>query len=414
MAQSSPDFLRTVCGFADFGVLTAQGQLSFTAGSTADPAEGALMETLETQSRDFLRAYLRQPDMPGWRLALIHKSPNPDPRDPITLCFETEVIRQLYRVTDRVTGALTGFQQKNRHKGICHGIALLLSQYPDIAPETPLYCPILFDRHTTLGHYAEMLEQTAAPEHVDTPVLEVLNLAAPLALNQRDNPAILVLRKRLERSLPMQDAHGAPDFSILDSLLLQQAPESTANAEYYGVDKRSDRDVTLSAQDMRQIHLTSHHEPVEHWLEHPHRTVSAARLQQFTHFRDLDPTRLAMLVARSFVYTAAPGSTLLERGMTDRWNMYLLEGNVLLTAADGAGFVVEGGSAKAGNPIAFLKPRKYAVATLTKVSFLWIHDVLLRVLCVGTRREKDPEAAAHTETERNPGSDGPSDAPGKR
>ncbi len=344
---------------------------------------------------------------------MIHESPNPGPWDPITLCFETDVIRQLYRVTDRVTGNLTGFQQKNRHKDVCHGIALLLSQHPDIAPEAPLYCPILFDRHTTLGHYSEMLGQTVSAENVDTPVLEVLNLAAPLAINQREDPAILALRKRLERSLPAQDAHSAPDFSILESLLQSQSPESAGNAEYYGVDKRSDRDVTLSAMDIRQIHLTHHHEPVERWLEFPHKTVSAARLQEFSHFRDLDPARLGVLVAHSFVYTAAPGSTLLECGMTDPWNMYLLEGNVLLTADDGAGFVVEGGGAKASSPIAFLKPRKYAVAALTKVSFLWIHDVLLRVLCDGTRPNANPAAAVHTGTGSKPGSGGPTDVSGK-
>ena len=100
------------------------------------------------------------------------------------------------------------------------------------------------------------------------------------------------------------------------------------------------------------------------------RAVGAARLQEFVHFRDLDPTRLRVLATRSFVYTIAPGSTLLDLGRADPQTMYLLEGTVFLTAADDAGHPVEGGSARASHPVVFLKPHKYTVTTPTKVSFL--------------------------------------------
>ncbi len=66
--------------------------------------------------------------------------------------------------------------------------------------------------------------------------------------------------------------------------------------------------------------------------------------------------------------------------MTDQWNMYLLEGTLMLTAEDGQAATVVGGSPQAAAPIAFLKPRKYKVASLTKVSFLWVHDLVLRTV----------------------------------
>ncbi|MDA8362846.1 MAG: hypothetical protein M0Z84_03275 [Gammaproteobacteria bacterium] len=379
MAHSAPDLLKTLCGCAGFALLTAQGELVFPGGDAADTLTG----TLGPRSRDFLRAYLRQPDLPGWRIALIHESSGPQAPDPVVLCLEAEVVRQLYPVGARATGNLTTFQQKHRCHGLWPGLALLLSQLLNIEPATPLYCPVLFDRHTFLASYPEAPGAPAAAGPVDVPVIEVLNLAAPLAVRQRGDPLILALRARLQHSLPAPDGRDTPDFTILDGLLQPRAPQTAGDAQYYGVDKRSDRNITLSARAIQQLHAADHHAPVERWLEHPHRTVNAARLQQFVHFRELDPARLDLLAERSFVYTAAAGSTLLHRGMTDPWNMYLLEGAVMLTADDAAGFVVEGGSDKANSPVAFLKPRKYTVSTLTPVSFLWIHDVLLQVLCAG-------------------------------
>ncbi len=408
MTRTLPDLLQTLGGFADFGLLTAQGELTFPAGNTADSTERSLVDRLKTHSRDLLRAYLRQPDMPGWRLALIHRPQDPASRNPADLCFETDVIHQLYPAGNRNSGSLTAFQQKCRHQDLAHGIALLLSQYPDIAPEIPLYCPVLFDRHTMLAHYCDAPGQAAAPELANTPVIEVLNFSAPLALNQRASAEILALRARLQRSLPMQDGRDAPTFDILDDLPQPLYAETAGDAQYHGVDKRTDRDVFLPERALQQLHVSQHHEPVERWLELPHRAVSAARLQEFVHFRDLDPARLSVLAARSFVYTAAPGSPLLDLGMADPWNMYLLEGTVLLTAADGAGYTVEGGGAKASHPVAFLKPRKYTVTTLTKVSFLWIHDTLLHVLRASRTPPTDPAPVPGGESDADPGT-GPAD-----
>ncbi len=403
MTNALPDLLQTLGGLADFGLLTAQGELSFPAGNTADPTERSLLDRLRAQSRDLLRAYLRQPDMPGWRLALIHRPADPASRNPLDLCFETDVIRQLYPAANRNTGSLTAFQQKCRHQELAQGITLLLSQYPDIAPEIPLYCPVLFDRHTMRAHYFDASGQTAAAGQADTPVIEVLNFSAPLALNQRASPEILALRARLQRSLPVQDGRDAPTFDILDDLPQTLYAEPAGDTQYYGVDKRTDRDVFLPERSLQQLHVSQRHEPVERWLELPHRAVGAARLQEFVHFRDLDPARLAVLAARSFVYTAAPGSTLLDLGMADPWNMYLLEGTVLLSAADGAGYTVEGGSARANHPVAFLKPRKYTVTTLTKVSFLWIHDTLLLVLRARRTLPADPASVPGRESGADPG-----------
>ncbi|MHB8550317.1 MAG: hypothetical protein ACYDB8_05015 [Acidiferrobacterales bacterium] len=404
MKPPLPDLLQTLRGIADFGLLTAQGELSLPGKAGGGTMQQVPAGKPGKHAQEFLRSYLRHPDRPGWRLAVIHPSADPAARDHMILCFETEMIRQLYPAANRAAGTLTAFQQKSRRTDVVHGIALLLSQHPDVAPETFLYCPVLFDRHTTLAHYCDASGPTATAGLSDTPVIEVLNIAAPLALNQRANPEILALRTRLQRSLPIPDGLDTPDFHILDSLPQAQQADPSGDAEYFGVDKRTDRGLTLPERALQQLHLTHRQPLVERWLELPHRPVSAARLQEFMHFRDLGPADLEVLAARAFVYTAEPGSTLLDLGMTDPWNMYLLEGTVLLTAADGAGYPVTGGSNTASSPVAFLKPRKYAVAALTKVSFLWIHDEVLRVLHAGAR----PESG------RRPETSGPADNPDRR
>jgi len=52
----------------------------------------------------------------------------------------------------------------------------------------------------------------------------------------------------------------------------------------------------------------------------------------------------------------------------------------MLTPADGATLRIDGGTDKAAYPVAFLKPRKYAIESLTPVSFLWVHDLLLEAV----------------------------------
>jgi len=142
-------------------------------------------------------------------------------------------------------------------------------------------------------------------------------------------------------------------------------------------DRRLQRVVTLPSVDASRLHDTDRLESIERWLRIPHQAVDAGRLREFVQFRALDEARLAELASRSLVYTAPTGTQLLERNLGDAWNFYLLEGAVLLTPADGQTLRVDSGSEQASHPIAFLKPRIYRVETLTPVSFLWVHDLLL-------------------------------------
>jgi CRP-like cAMP-binding protein len=102
-----------------------------------------------------------------------------------------------------------------------------------------------------------------------------------------------------------------------------------------------------------------------------------ATLKTFARFRSLDHEKLEAIAAQCLKYTVPPGTKLLERGTRDTWNLYLLEGSLELTAADGGEKLIEGGTTNAGNPVSSLKPRMYSVTAVTRAAFLWIDDKLV-------------------------------------
>ena len=102
-----------------------------------------------------------------------------------------------------------------------------------------------------------------------------------------------------------------------------------------------------------------------------------ATLKTFTRFRGLDHEKLEAIVAQCLIYKVPPGTKLLERGTRDTWNLYLLEGTLQLTAADGGEKLIDGGADNASNPVSSLKPRMYTVTAVTRAAFLWIDDKLI-------------------------------------
>jgi hypothetical protein len=323
-------------------------------------------------------------------VAVICEPPEPRPWGRVSLFLEESEVRRLYPVSSHATEALTAFQRKNREKSIYRGMELLLEYRSQSAANTFYFCPVLFDRRTTLGEYGSRLGIEVNDATRDKPVLEVLNLAAGMSLAQRQEPVIAMLGERLYRGLIRKERRQDNDLALLDEHEGQWGGGASGEAAYGDIDGRHDRGVSLTADDLVKLHVSQRYERVECWLEMPYPPVDPGRLRSFGHFRDMDPARLSLLSTYSLVYTAPPGVCLLERGMTDHWNLYLLEGSLKLEPEEGAILTVEGGSEKGATPISFLKPRKYTVTALSKVSFLWIHDVLLHVVQTSGRLAPAP------------------------
>lgn len=126
--------------------------------------------------------------------------------------------------------------------------------------------------------------------------------------------------------------------------------------------------------------------------------IDPRTLESFVPLLDLDKDALAMLSRTVTAENAPAGRQLAEHGATDPWSIYLLQGRVRLEAADGIRRVIDGGSDEAKVAIAQLKPRMYAVTTLTPVTFLRIEDALIERLLKGD----DADASAEIEGDELP------------
>lgn len=359
--------------------LTGDAQLGFFDENGAFLRDEALSAALGALAREFLKNYLAQPDQGRARVAVIGAARAPREWGQVSLFLEESVVRELYPQSGG--GGLTAFQKKNQEKSIYRGMELLLEFRNMQYPNAPLFAPVLFDRRLTLDAYPGAGE-CVSTVNARAPAVEVLNLVAPVPIGRRESAVFVNLKERLHAALIRKDQRRVASYDLVEDTRAHWEAVKAAPREAFTVDTRAEREVTLSAGGLLRLHQTQRIERVERWLEMPHRPVTPGRLREFVHFRALAPAALEKLAATALLYTAPAGARLLERGMTDEWNMYLLEGVVTLEPEQGATLTVEGRSPKAVSPVAFLKPRKYTVTALSKVSFLWIHDLALRSIGV--------------------------------
>jgi HD-like signal output (HDOD) protein len=100
-------------------------------------------------------------------------------------------------------------------------------------------------------------------------------------------------------------------------------------------------------------------------------------LRRLDHLAGLDDQQLHLLAQEVEVQTAAPGTLLLELGSSDSRLLFLLEGELRLTAGDGAVHIVRHTEAAAQGPVSRLRPSCYAVSAQTEVRYLMIEQRLL-------------------------------------
>lgn len=329
------------------------------------------------------------------RVAIVYRAAQPKPWGHETLVLDARVVRELYPITGRQTEELTVFQKKSQENSVYRGIELLLEYHRESMPEIPIYCPLLYDRHTVLAQYPTFLNRPLQPADENIPVVEVVNLLATIPVARRDVPEVQALLKKAHERLIHKGMRRSGEFTLVDKVPGAHA-EASPDAMYFDADKRREPKSSLSVDlpgatpraavaapragfDFEKLKALPRFEQLEKWADR-NRPVDAETLRAFAQFRDHDMATLAAIARYLRVYTVPSGTRLLDRGMNDEWNLYLIQGSVSLAAADGANLTVAGGSEKAANAIASLKPRKYAVTAVTTVSFLWIPNVLLQAI----------------------------------
>jgi HD-like signal output (HDOD) protein len=89
--------------------------------------------------------------------------------------------------------------------------------------------------------------------------------------------------------------------------------------------------------------------------------ISANDLARFDPVSELDADQIATLAVEAHVESVNRGTVLMERGSSDNWTVYLLEGSLALEAADRGVLKIEANSPRALSPVARLQPRQYRV-----------------------------------------------------
>jgi HD-like signal output (HDOD) protein len=97
----------------------------------------------------------------------------------------------------------------------------------------------------------------------------------------------------------------------------------------------------------------------------------------------LDEVQRELLARSLHIHSAGKGTTLIQEGDSAHFSLYLLDGKLRLTSADGRVTEVHSNSAQSRSPIANLIPRRYTVKAMTTVDYLMVDGGLLEALMSG-------------------------------
>ncbi|MET4025298.1 HD-like signal output (HDOD) protein [Marinobacter sp. MBR-99] len=106
-------------------------------------------------------------------------------------------------------------------------------------------------------------------------------------------------------------------------------------------------------------------------------SLQLRRLKDFQPLGRLTDDQLVLLASRAERRTHGPGQRVMERGVRDGLDFFLISGKVELESVDGRKTVIEAETEKALNPIARLQPRMYDVTAVRPCEFLVIEQEIL-------------------------------------
>jgi hypothetical protein len=207
------DWLSSLMGIC---VLTPSGQIGNFNEQRKFVVNNKLTETLLKYTVAFLKKYQDDPNGGQWRLAVICQTEKARPWGTETLIMEEFVVRRLYAVSGQTTGDLTAFQKRNREKSVYRGMELLLERHEEAMPDIPIYCPVLYYRGTTLSDYRSLAHSGKYISEEEAPIIEVLNIIAPIPVNKRNTSAILDLIHTVHSRIIKKELRKSPSFEIVD------------------------------------------------------------------------------------------------------------------------------------------------------------------------------------------------------
>jgi len=197
-------------------VLTPSGQIGNFNEQRKFVVNYKLSESLLKYTVEFLRKYQDDPNSGHWRLAVIFQTEMARSWGTETLIMEEFVVRRLYAVSGQTTGDLTAFQKRNQEKSVYRGMELLLERHEEAMPDIPIYCPVLYYRGTTLSDYRSLAHSGKYISEGKAPVIDVLNIIAPIPVNKRNTSVILDLIHNVHSRIIKKELRKSPGFELVD------------------------------------------------------------------------------------------------------------------------------------------------------------------------------------------------------
>ena len=225
--------IKTLLGPSGLYVLSPEGNLSVYLSPDIDRnrlrLDTELSAMLSEHIADLLKSYTANPDGSSTRVGIVYNATEKKPWGHATFFMEEPVVREIYLVSGVLAGAarneLTAFQKRNREKSVYRGIEVLLAH--KAGPKLALYCPVLFDRGTTLNCYLPMLGREEQESDRNTSVLEVLNLVANVPVLARNSSAILELHEKLHAVLFNKFMRKDSGLALVDTTASAAGPTPT-------------------------------------------------------------------------------------------------------------------------------------------------------------------------------------------
>jgi hypothetical protein len=332
-----------------------------------------------------LQEYIANPDVPGYRLGIVYPTREEHPWKSASLAMEQDLLRKLYPSGGTQGAELTAFQKRNIEKSIYQGIELLMEHHDESLPGVQIYCPVMFFRKQTLADYLPVLARAEHAQDKSTPVIDVLNLFAPLPLSRRSSKEVVAITKKIYEGVIHKEARKS-DYGFLSQKgkspsVASSAPEDvSAQVDRALMDIFGERSSEGFSSLMKAHCSPETYERVGKWLEDPYQYVKPEQIRFYSRFRDLSVNGLTILADQHPIFRAPVTTQLLARGTSDNWNLYLLEGALQLEAEDGEKLTVEAHTPQAAAPISSLKPRMFTVTAATPVKFLWMYDPFVETL----------------------------------
>ncbi|HEC12943.1 MAG TPA: HDOD domain-containing protein [Acidiferrobacteraceae bacterium] len=385
-------------GLNGFYVLTGKGQLSLldsTQGVVADPQRSKQFQDIIAQ---FLKLRAAGAEDSGVLLGIVYQASGKQAWRSPTLAFDLSVLHLLYPQPGRHSEGLTAFQKRNRFKSIYQGAELLLNHRNEGDPDVPIYCPLLMNPGRNLAAYSKWLGAETQDEVSQAPVLEMVNLLAPMSQAQRRDTQFKSLVHSIHTNVVKLDVRRESDLALVDDFFAASDGGVDVDVDW-GVDKRVDSEGGIKDTGKggsNTVKSETDHAPktkpfirVKPIKQGPDEVtivltvgthLDAEVLRQFDDFHTLSERQMDLLTAKASVRQTRVGQHIIEMNSSDRWNYYLIEGELELESDDNDNVTVSAGSLTSRHGIAHLVPRLYDVYTLTTVIILRVHDALLHRL----------------------------------